>query len=194
MKKIFAFMTASLMVAIMSVMAVPASYAQTATGRATIFNPGTGEKLIVNIGDPVPPGWKIFKEAKPAARTTTTTTTTSAATTVTPTTTSLGDLIILDRLFNTGGVLNSNGVLGNGGSDLGDLFILNQLFGGGGTIFNSRTGAGSTNLSNLFTLDALFGGRGGVLGGGGVLGNNGNLGDLFILNNLFSNGTGGLFR
>jgi hypothetical protein len=43
-----------------------------------------------------------------------------------------------------------------------------------------------TNLGELFVLDRLFSGGSGVLGGGGT-----NLGNLFILNQLF-NGSGGM--
>lgn len=97
--------------------------------------------------------------------------------------TNLGDLFILDKLFNNGdgGILNSSN-----GSDLGDLFVLDRLFSGNGTNGNGTGILGGNSLGQLFVLDRLFGDNGGGLFD--KSGNN-NLGDLFILDRLFGNGT-----
>jgi hypothetical protein len=95
--------------------------------------------------------------------------------------TNLGNLIILDRLFSDGG-----GILGGGGTDLGDLIILDQLFGGNG-LFGNGAGTGTgTNLGNLIILERLFSDGGGILGDGGGI----DLGNLIILDMLFTRTNG----
>jgi len=109
----------------------------------------------------------------------------------------LGDLFILDELFNNGG----GDILNGGDNDLGDLFILDQLFSNNGGMFGGTNGlfGGGTNggsLGNLIILDELFGSNGDSIlnGGGGILnGGDNDLGDLFILDQLFSNNGGGMF-
>ncbi len=161
-------------------MAAPA-FVFASTGKATIINPTTGEKRVINIGQSIPPGFTLLY---------TQTVQVPVTTTPTATKTSLGDLVILDQLFNGN---NALGVGNTSSSNLGDLFMLNQLFGGGGTLFNSQTGAGSTNLGNLFVLDRLFSGNG-ILNNGGILGSGtNNLGGLFVLDQLFGT-SGGLFK
>ncbi len=92
-------------------------------------------------------------------------------------TTDLGQLFILDRLFN-----RNTDIFGNHRTNLGDLFILDQLFGNdtifdnGGIVMdnNNLFGGGASSLGDLFVLNRLFGGGGQA-----------NLGDLFILDQLF---------
>jgi len=87
--------------------------------------------------------------------------------------TGLGDLFILDRLFQ----INSDGTPGSAAwTSLGDVFILDQLFGGG--FLNS---AGSLGLGDLFVLDRLFRPSSSLLNPSITT-----LGDLFILDQLFN--------
>lgn len=95
--------------------------------------------------------------------------TASAATTSTPNS-DIGNLVVLDRVFND-----------NGNLDLGDLVIWDVLFQGDTTIASDTTFGG--NLGNLIVLDALFNND-----NNNGLFNNNNLQDLVVWEALF-NGT-----
>jgi len=218
MKKILQGLAVAMMIAVAAVSVYPmGTYAQS-SGKATVFNTSTGQKLVINVGEVIPAGFRLMTnpvlitiinsstgekrviqagEAIPAGFVVFTpapaprvVTTPAATTTVTPVSTgsSLGDLIILDKLFN-----NNSGILGGGGiggndNDLGNLFMLNQLFGGGTSIFGNGIVNGTNNLGNLFLLQELFGGDS-VFDGGSK-----DLGDLFVLDQLFGGSSNGLFR
>lgn len=93
---------------------------------------------------------------------------TSTAITTDSSATSLGNLFLLDQLFN-----NGNGTLSNGNTNLGDLFLLNNLSNNNGDLLNLNLNANNNDLGRLLVLDGLF--------------NNGNsnLGNLIVLNQLF---------
>lgn len=221
MKKILQGLAVAMMIAVAAVSVYPmGTYAQS-SGKATVFNTSTGHKIVLNIGDPIPAGYRLMTnpvlvtlinsttgerlviqageripagfvvfQPAPAPRPVTTTTTVVTPVAAASTRTNLGDLIILDRLFNDDG---GNGILGGnlGGdddSDLGDLFMLNQLFGGGTNIFGAGIIGGTNNLGNLLILDELFGGDS-VFDNGDK-----DLGDLFVLSQLFGGGINGIFR
>ncbi|MBI4708586.1 MAG: LysM peptidoglycan-binding domain-containing protein [Candidatus Portnoybacteria bacterium] len=97
--------------------------------------------------------------------------------------TNLGDLFILDRLFD-----NGSGVLSGGDNDLGDLLVLDQLFGSDNGIFGGMTGD-SSNLGNLIILDELFN-NDSIIGGNGIMDSDNDLGDLIILDKLFGTSNG----
>lgn len=219
MKKILQGLAVAMMIAVAAVSVYPmGTYAQS-SGKATVFNTSTGHKIVLSIGDPIPAGYRLMTNPvlvtlinsttgerlviqageripagfvvftpAPAPRPVTTTTTTVTPVAAVSTRTNLGDLIILDKLFNDndGGLLG-DGLGGSDNNDLGDLFMLNQLFGNGTNIFGSGIVNGTNNLGNLFILQELF--------GGDSVFDNGNkdLGDLFVLDQLFG-GTNGLFR
>ncbi|MEK7098094.1 MAG: hypothetical protein AAB906_04575, partial [Patescibacteria group bacterium] len=140
MKNILKGLAMAMIMAVAAISVYPASTYAQSSGKATVFNTSTGNKLVIDVGDTIPAGYRLMTnpvlvtlinsstgaklviqagEAIPAgyvvftpAPVKTTTTTTAAATTATTVSTgsSLGDLIILDKLFN-----NDGGILGSGG-------------------------------------------------------------------------------
>ncbi len=82
----------------------------------------------------------------------------------------IGQLFILDRIFNDDDMLNRNE------TTLGDIYILDRLFGRDGASFDGQL----NRMGNLLILNQLFGRTGSpILDGKATLGN------LFILNQLF---------
>jgi hypothetical protein len=169
------------MVAVMAVAVAYPVYA--AKTLATIWNPDTGEKQVVEVNAPMPAGFELWtggtasgEEARQAILNPRPRVVTPAATPAVSTGTNLGDLIILDELF--GG---DNAIGGAQASSLGDLFVLNSLFGSGVVSGTSGTsGISGNSLGNLFVLDRLFASNNSIFRG-----NQTDLGDLLILNNIF---------
>ena len=81
----------------------------------------------------------------------------------------LGELFILDKIFDDDKILDGNI------TSLGDIYILNQLFGADGGLANGRL----DDIGNLLILNQLFGGESSLFGGEATLGN------FFILDQLF---------
>jgi hypothetical protein len=88
---------------------------------------------------------------------------------------SLGQLIILDRLFSSG-----SNILDQDYTTLGDLFILDQLF--GDHLIDLTITNDDARLGRLFILDLLFSPGSSILNPDQT-----SLGDLFILDQLFGN-------
>lgn len=81
----------------------------------------------------------------------------------------LGELFILDKIFDDDKILDGNI------TSLGDIYILNQLFGADGGLANGRL----DDIGNLLILNQLFGSESSLFGGEATLGN------FFILDQLF---------
>jgi hypothetical protein len=93
--------------------------------------------------------------------------------------TSLGQLIVLDKIFDN----NGKSTFG----DLGELIVLDRIFGGGGFIGGTtRTGSGGilggSSLGQLIVLDKVFD------DGNGKKSTLSNIGELIVLDRLFSGG------
>ena len=82
----------------------------------------------------------------------------ASAQSITMANSNLGDLFVLDRLFN-----NDKGVLNNN-TNLGDLYVLDRLF------TNNNILGSNDNLGRLFILNRLF--SGGNLFSGSLFNNN----------------------
>lgn len=122
-------------------------------------------------------------------------------------TSNLGELIVLDGLFNGGG----DGILGggNGRSRLGELIVLGGLFDGGGRAVIVESGDTLSGIAQRFLGTAsrfpeiaalngianpnlIFPGQRLQLpANGGVVGTSGGLGELLVLDSLFDGGSGG---